>query len=131
MKNRKQPIGGQRAEKQALAALPVVDELAPDGAVHPLRCFAQFSNRQLRSILAVTIGQNAIGGCRAIRGGRRRRMNGSNRVNGNGSIRRVEHLGRRSLGGRGLECRRAVQFADRPAAGAFERDLGPISYSYY
>ena len=65
MKNRQQPIRGQRAEEQAFAAPAVVNELAAHGAVHAFRRVAELANRELRSILAIAIGQDAVGGSRA------------------------------------------------------------------
>ena len=94
MKNRQQPIGGERAEEQTLAAAAIVDELASHRAVHGLGGVAQFTNRELRPILAVAVGQDAVGRLRPVEIDDRSLhcMHGADRRDGDGSIRRHSAL---------------------------------------
>ena len=61
MNDRKQSVGSESSEKEALLAFPVIDELAADGAMHSLRSFPQIVNLQRRPILAETVREDAVG----------------------------------------------------------------------
>src|SRR5207248_8908118 len=61
MKNGEQLVGAERAKKNALFALLVVNCLTSDGKVHALRSFTQIVNLKRRPVFAETVGQNAVG----------------------------------------------------------------------
>jgi len=108
MKDDQEPIGGERAEEQALAAAAIEDELASHGAVRALRGIAEIANRELRPILAVAVGEDTIGGIRAVQIDDRslRCMNGADRRDGDGPIRAVLHLDLDSPHGRSRKSHR-------------------------
>src|SRR5579871_4279419 len=94
MEDRQEPVRSERAKEETLTALAVVDELALHGTVHSVRSIGQIANRELRPVLAVAVGQNAI--CRKwpIQAYHRRVrcVNGPNCLNGEGLPRRIEDL---------------------------------------
>ena len=94
MKNRQQPIGGERAEEQTLAAAAIIDELASHGAVRGPGAVAELTNRELRPVLAVAVGQDAVGRLRPVEIDDRglNRMHGADRRDGDGSSRPVLHF---------------------------------------
>ena len=59
------PAGSQRAKKQALLALPVVDELAPYATMHPAGRLPEIENLEVRPIFAKTVGKDPVGRCAA------------------------------------------------------------------
>ena len=57
---------GERSQKQALAALPVVDKLAAHGQMEALVGLREITNLHVRPVFAETVGQYAVRGWRAV-----------------------------------------------------------------
>ena len=60
MEDSQEPVGSERSKKKTFTALTVIDELAFHGTVHSVRTISQFANRELRPVLTVAIGQDAV-----------------------------------------------------------------------
>src|SRR6185437_5135350 len=63
-------VGGERANEEVFAALPVVDKLAADGAIHVRRLFvklAEVVNAHAGAVFAETVGKDAVGRNRAAK----------------------------------------------------------------
>src|SRR5689334_9319155 len=60
MKDGKKPVRTERAQEQALPALPVEDELAAHGPVHAIGGLGQVHDLHFRPVFAVAVGEHAI-----------------------------------------------------------------------
>src|ERR1700761_6893346 len=62
MEDRQQALGRECPQKQTFAALAVVDDLATDSTMQPVRAGTEIPDRELRTILAETVGPDPVGG---------------------------------------------------------------------